>query len=306
MTIYLDAVWALNFLVDLMLLMLVKMLARDAVGKRRLLIGAFVASAIVPISLFYPESFFNHFLGKLFYSFFIVFSTFGFKGFIRFVKLAGLFYFVSFATGGGLTAIYFMLDKPISITLNGVVTFSKGYGDPVSWLFVLIGFPIIWIFTKKRMDEHAGDKVKYDQMYKIVLTIHHKSYESIGYIDSGNQLTDPLTKRPVVICDQPFLQHWFEEEEWEQIKKASEHLDLERLPKRWEDKLQIIPYQGVDGKHAFMLAIRSEELTVFYHNEILYATNVLIGIQFGTLVKDEQYHCLLHPQVIKQSIIQSA
>ncbi|GIO21883.1 sigma-E processing peptidase SpoIIGA [Oceanobacillus sp. J11TS1] len=306
MSIYLDVVWALNFMVDLMLLMLVQILARNATRKVRLFFGAFIASCIVPLTIFYPNSFLDHFVGKMFYSLLIIFSTFGFKNLYRFIKLTLLFYFVSFAIGGGLMAIHFFLQRPITVTLDGVITFNQGYGDPVSWLFVIIGFPIIWLFTKRRMDEHVGEQVKYDQMYKIRLTMNHQSFESIGYIDSGNQLIDPLTKQPVVICDQPFLKQWFEEKEWEELRSIKEHLDLEQLPKRWEDKFHVIPYQGVDGAHSFMLAIRAEELTIYYNNEILQAANVLIGIQFGVLEKDGQYHCLLHPLVIKQSITQSA
>lgn len=293
-------------MVDLMLLMLVQILARNATRKVRLFFGAFIASCIVPLTIFYPNSFLDHFVGKMFYSLLIIFSTFGFKNLYRFIKLTLLFYFVSFAIGGGLMAIHFFLQRPITVTLDGVITFNQGYGDPVSWLFVIIGFPIIWLFTKRRMDEHVGEQVKYDQMYKIRLTMNHQSFESIGYIDSGNQLIDPLTKQPVVICDQPFLKQWFEEKEWEELRSIKEHLDLEQLPKRWEDKFHVIPYQGVDGAHSFMLAIRAEELTIYYNNEILQAANVLIGIQFGVLEKDGQYHCLLHPLVIKQSITQSA
>ncbi|WP_040979959.1 sigma-E processing peptidase SpoIIGA [Oceanobacillus jeddahense] len=306
MSIYLDVIWALNFLVDLMLLMLVQILARKPVKRTRLFLGAFVASCIVPLTILYPNSFFNHVIGKLVYSFFIIFSTFGFKSLYRFIKLSLLFYFVSFAIGGGLMAIHFFLQRPVSVTLDGIITFNQGYGDPVSWIFVITCFPIIWYFTKRRMDEHVGEQVKYDEMYKVVLTIHRESFESIGYVDSGNQLVDPMTKQPVVICDQPFLQQWFDDEEWKELQRVKEHLDFSQLPKKWEDKLHLIPYQGVDGAHSFMLAIRAEELTIFYNNEVLQTANVLIGIQFGELERDGQYHCLLHPLIIKQSIIQSA
>ncbi|MEF3328614.1 MULTISPECIES: sigma-E processing peptidase SpoIIGA [Oceanobacillus] len=306
MSIYLDVIWALNFMVDLMLLMLVQILARKPVKRRRLFLGAFIASCIVPLTILYPNSFFNHVAGKLFYSCIIIFSTFGFKSLYRFIKLICLFYFVSFSIGGGLMAIHFFLQRPVTVSLEGIITFNQGYGDPVSWIFVITCFPIIWYFTKRRMDEHVGEQVKYDEMYKVILTMNHQSFESIGYIDSGNQLVDPLSKQPVVICDQPFLKQWFDDEEWEELKNMKEHLDFSRLPKKWEDKLHLIPYQGVDGTHSFMLAIRAEELTIFYNNEILQAVNVFIGIQFGVLERDGQYHCLLHPLIIKQSIIQSA
>ncbi|WP_010649458.1 sigma-E processing peptidase SpoIIGA [Oceanobacillus massiliensis] len=306
MTIYLDAVWALNFLLDLMLLMLTKALARDQSGILKLLFGAFIASLIVPITLYFPDSFINGFAGKILYSVFIVFCAFGFKGYYRLMKLLLLFYFTSFAIGGGLTGVYFLLANPVTTTENGILTFNKGYGDPVSWLFIIIGFPIVWYFTKKRMDEHAGDKIRYDQLCEVNVQIKNAAFSTMGYIDSGNQLLDPLTKRPVVICDELFLKNWFSNEEWDQLKEANDNLALEQIPEDWEHKIQVIPYQGVEGNSNFLLAIRPDEVMVDYENQKLLTSNVLIGIQFGTLVKDSSYHCLLHPQIIKLATIQSA
>ena len=286
--------------------MLTKALARDNAGKLRLLFGAFIASLIVPITLFFPESFMNGVVGKLLYSTFIILCTFGFKSFYRMMKLLLLFYFTSFAIGGGLTGVYFLLANPVSVTENGILTFNKGYGDPISWLFIIIGFPIVWYFTKSRLDEHAGEKIKYDQLCQVNIQINHRTFSTKGYIDSGNQLIDPLTKRPVVICDEVFLKNWFSDDEWLRLKEAKDELALERIPKEWESLIQVIPYQGVEGQSNFLLAIRPDQIMVEYENQNLITGNVLIGIQFASLVRDQSYHCLLHPQIIKLATIQSA
>ncbi|WP_067728318.1 sigma-E processing peptidase SpoIIGA [Oceanobacillus damuensis] len=306
MTIYLDAVLALNFFLDLMLLMLTKALARDNAGKIRLLFGAFIASLIVPLTLFFPGSFVNGLLGKILYSALIILCAFGFTGIYRYMKLLLLFYFTSFAIGGGLTAIYFLLANPVAVTENGILTFNRGYGDPISWLFIIIGFPIVWYFTKHRMDEHASEKIRYDQLCEVNIQIKSSSFSTMGYIDSGNQLIDPLTKKPVVICDETFLKNWFSDDEWEQLKEANDRLDLDRIPKEWDSKIQVIPYHGVEGRSMFLLAIRPDQILIKYDNNNLMSTNVLVGIQFGTLIKDGSYHCLLHPQIMKLATIQTA
>ncbi len=306
LTIYLDAVWALNFFLDLMLLMLTKALARDASGKIRIIFGAFIASLIVPITLFFPDSFMNGVLGKLLYSLFIILCAFGYTGIYRMMKLLLLFYFTSFAIGGGLTAIYFLLANPVAITGNGILTFNKGYGDPVSWIFILVGFPIVWYFTKHRMDEHASEKIRYDQLCEVTIQMNNHSFITKGFIDSGNQLIDPLTKRAVVICDEMFLKQWFSDEEWKQLEEVHHHLALDQTPEKWQNKIQMIPYQGVEGKSGFLLAIRPDHIEIHYENQKLITSNLLIGIQFGVLVRDQSYHCLLHPQIIKLATIQTA
>jgi len=302
-TIYLDAVWLLNVFLDMMLLMLTKSLAKIRVSSMRILCGAFIASLLVPISFFFPTSFFTTMIGKIIYSFIIILCTFGFDTVFRFMKLLFIFYFTTFSIGGGLIAIHFLLHHPITVSSNSILTFHSGYGDPISWMFVLIGFPIIWFFTKIRMDEQVIDNFYHRQLYPVTLQIDQQSYSTTGYMDSGNQLVDPLTKKPVVICDELFLKQYFTDDNWQMLKNAQTTLDLSYLPAKWQKRIHIVPYQGVSGQREFLFAIKPDKLTVTltYQAQKVMASHLLIGIQFAQLTKDRSYHCLLHPKIIKLS-----
>lgn len=302
MTIYLDAVWVLNFLLDMMLLLLTQSLAKDRTRKSRVIFGAFIASLIVPITIYLPMSIFTTIFGKILYSILIIVCAFRFKTIYQMIKLLLYFYFISFAIGGGLLAVYFLLQNPVSVSVNGLLTFNKGYGDPISWLFVVTCFPIVLFFTRRRMDKHAVEKIRYDQLCPVTIKLKGKSYSTTAFIDSGNQLVDPLTKLPVIICDEVFLKQWFRQEEWEQLKIAHNELNFDRLPKHWEKWFHIVPYQGVQGTSDFLLALKIEELIIFYHNQKIITTKVLIGIQFANLTKDQTYHCLLQPQILKLAV----
>ncbi|GGB45203.1 sigma-E processing peptidase SpoIIGA [Virgibacillus dakarensis] len=306
MTIYLDAVWLLNFLLDMMLLMLTQILAKDSTRKIRIVFGAFVASMLVPISLYYPDSIMTSMIGKIGYSVIIILCSFRYYSFYRLVKMLLLFYFTTFSIGGGLIAIHFLFQNPIGFSANGILTFNKGYGDPVSWLFIVIGFPIVWWFTKTRMDKHASEKIRYDQLHPVTIQLKNRSNSTTGYIDSGNQLVDPLTKKPVIICDEHFLKHWFNEHEWQMLKSAQEELNFEKIPEQWKTRIQLIPFQGVEGKRLFMMTIKPDKLIVYYNEEKLITSKVLIGIQFAELVNDQSYHCLLHPQIMKLAAVHTA
>jgi len=222
------------------------------------------------------------------------------------IKQLLLFYFVSFAIGGGMFAAHYLLQSPVAITAAGFLSFSSGYGDPISWIFVVIGFPIVFWFTKNRLDKHAIEKIRYDQLYEVSITINNRTLTTTGFIDSGNQLVDPLTKRPVVICDEVFLQQWFTREDWQHLKRAYEEFNMEQIPKSLENYIQVVPFHGVEGKSNFLFAIRPEKISILYENHHIVATKILIGIQFADLTKDKRYHCLLHPQIIKLATIHSA
>lgn len=301
MTIYLDAVWALNFFLDMMLLMLTNYLVKARASHLKLILGAFVASLLVPISFFFPHTIFTTVFGKLSYSLVIILCTFGFYTVFRVVKILFVFYFTTFSIGGGLVALHFLFQHPIAVTSSGILTLQSGYGDPISWLFVVIGFPVIWMFTKSRMDKHATLKIRYDQLFPVTIQINKQSFTTMGYIDSGNQLIDPLTRQPVILGDEVFLKQWFTEEDWQLLKDAHNNLDFNHFPTAWEKRLHIVPYQGVGGQREFLFAIKPDKLVVAYENEQITVSRVLIGIQFALLTKDESYRCLLHPQIIKLS-----
>src|SRR5690625_2588920 len=116
----------------MMLLMLAQALARDSTGKIRIVFGAFVASLLVPISLYFPDSFFMSVPGKLLYSIIIIFCSFRFVTVYQMLKLLALFYFTTFSIGGGLIAAHFIFQNPIGLSDNGLLTFTSGYGDRVS------------------------------------------------------------------------------------------------------------------------------------------------------------------------------
>lgn len=301
MSIYLDVIWLLNFFLDGMLLMLTQLLVKEVINKWRILSGAFVASLLVPISIYAPDSFFISPVGKCLYSCLIIFTTFGYHSMNRFIKRLLLFYFVSFSIGGGLLAAYFMMNHSLVITDQSWMTFHSGLGDPISWLFVMIGFPISWYFTKSRMDKQSIENLRYDQLYSVAITIKNKTYETIGYLDSGNQLIDPLTKRCVIICDAQFLKQWFTKEDWEQLIRSYSQLNIHDIPEGWESLIHVIPYHSVSGNDNILFAIRPTRLTFSNQNKRMTTSHVLVGIQFGSLSKDGMYHCLLHPYLMKDS-----
>ncbi|MBM7571742.1 sigma-E processing peptidase SpoIIGA [Aquibacillus albus] len=305
-TIYLDAVWLLNFLLDWMILLLTQMITRDNTRRFRIVIGAFVASIIVPITLFLPDSLLTTPFGKVIYSLFIILCAFGYRNIHQYFKRLLSFYFVSFSLGGGLIALHFLMGQQVMVSNSSMLTFQTGYGDQISWLFVGVGFPIIWLFTKSRMDKHALESFKQDQLFYVTIQLKGKSYTTTAYVDSGNQLVDPFTQKPVIICDQTFMSNWLSKEELAQLESAQVNLNFDNVPENWEHMIHIVPYQAVDGKPTFMIVLKPEKLHLSYEDKQISTNKLLIGLQFAELTSDGSYHCLLHPQLFKHTVATSA
>ncbi len=92
------------------------------------------------------------------------------------------------------------------LVLNQMVdTKSPQFGDPISWIFVLIGFPLLSYFSKARVDDLRMKNITFDQLVDVEIILNEQTLSMKGLIDSGNQLVDPLTKTPVMIVGKQIL-----------------------------------------------------------------------------------------------------
>lgn len=60
--------------------------------------------------------------------------------------------------GGGMIGVHSFLQTNTVIQDGLLISQNDGFGDPISWLFVLTGFPAIWLFSKKRLGEVGAKK----------------------------------------------------------------------------------------------------------------------------------------------------
>ncbi|MEQ6375246.1 sigma-E processing peptidase SpoIIGA [Bacillaceae bacterium S4-13-58] len=297
MTIYLDAVWLLNVLLDAMILMLTAAWTRTFLRKRRIILGAIFASVIVPLSVYFPGSPLESIPGKILFSMAVVWVTFDFQNIRMFFQKWLTFYFATFALGGGMVGFYFLLGEPFHIQDGILLTNRTGIGAGVTWIYVIVLFPLIWIFLHNRMKELFAFKLKTDQLFPVTIKMNGHSYSTQGLLDTGNQLVDPFSKRPVLLVDEPFIKQWFDHEEWQSLKTVHETFDVSLLPEKWIGRIHMIPYQGAKGISEFMLTLKPEQVICTIEDKKQIFSKVFIGIQFGQMTTDESYHCLLHPHM---------
>ena len=297
MAVYLDVIWLLNFCFDYMLLALTGILLKKNVKKRRLAAGALVASFYV-LFLFVPSlSFMALPLMKLLYSFMIVFMTFGFTRFRSFFQCWLLFYFVTFMIGGGMMGAHYFFQQDVTVVNGAIATKSTGFGDPVSWAFVLIGFPAVWLFSKKRMEKLETTRIHFDQLASVSIRIDEVTISATGLIDSGNQLQDPLSGSPVMILDMTVHESNFPPTLIEKAKNITEFQE-EGEGDRWEHRLRIVPFRAVGQDHQFLCAVKPDEVLISFDGRSLTVKKVLIGLSFHSISGEKDYSCILHPKML--------
>ena len=171
MKIYYEAIFILNFLLDFMILYGTKRILKRNNKLIRIIISSIVGS-LTTFLLFININNFILFIIKLLVSIILIIIAFGFRNII---KNTIYFYLISIVIGG---SCYLMDIKNV-------------------FFLVISSFIVISILIK----EFLSYKEIYSNKYLVTIIIDKKKFCLEGFIDTGNRLIDPISRKSVVLCN---------------------------------------------------------------------------------------------------------
>lgn len=191
MKIYLDLVMLLNFSIDFILLLSVSIILKRKVKIYKILLGSFVGGLSI-LLLFFNINSIMLFILKIIISILMCLITFKFNN-IKYILVNLLYlYMASIILGGFL----YLINIEFSYKHVGIIFINNGLS--INFIFLLITSPIIlYIYIKQTKNFRST----YSNYYNIKIFKNNKAYDYIGFIDTGNTLTDPLTKKAVILID---------------------------------------------------------------------------------------------------------
>ncbi len=298
MTLYIDVIWFLNLSIDYLLLALTALVLKRPFQHARMIGSALFASCNV-FFLFTPlATLFYHPITKLLYSAVIVLIAFGFKRTSYYIQGLLMFYFVTFMTGGALFALHFFGQTELKF-VNEMTMTSRGYfGSGISWLFVVIGFPLVWWFSKKRFETIEWKNVQYDQLVDVEIKISDHVFRTKGLIDSGNQLVDPLTKKPVMIIEAALLYPFFHKDAVDYIMNFHEREEEQDEQNPLIERATIIPYRVIGQSSPFLSGVRPDKVTIYDKKQCIETANVILGLENRELSPDGAFRTIVHPKLV--------
>ncbi|MBS4189140.1 sigma-E processing peptidase SpoIIGA [Bacillus sp. FJAT-49705] len=299
MEVYLDIIWVLNLLFDSLLLYLTALILKRNLKIWRLFAGGLVGSVIILLSVTPLNTYSGHPLTKLLFSIFMILIAFGYKRFRYFIKVLTTFYLMTFLVGGSLIGVHYFIKFDSQLTSSVFLASVKGFGDPISWLFVLLGFPIVWHFSKRKMEEIEMTKIQYDSLIKVIVTINGESYSFKGLVDSGNQLYDPITKMPVMFISIKGLKENFPEELVKVAQSPENFINgEEQIASEWVHKMRVIPYKVVGQEHQLIIAVKPDEIIIEKENELYKVERGLVSFSLQQLSAENAFQCIVHPKML--------
>jgi len=224
-TVYMDAVMLLNFLVDFLLLLGTNRLAGFPSGGGRAALAA-ALGAIYSGACLLPGF---RFLGNLLW---------------RTVSLALM---ASVAFGWNRSAVkrcgVFIL---LTMALGGIAT-SLGRGDFVT---LVLAAGVVWLLCRASFGDGVGEK----EYLPLEITYGERKERLLALRDSGNTLHDPITGEQVLVISQEAASRLTG------LTRQQLQHPLETMTQRVVPGLRLIPYQTVGQGCGMLLAMRFENV----------------------------------------------
>ena len=290
-TVYIDVLFLINFLINLLLLYSTAKLVSVKITILRGLTSSMLG-ALYSVLIFLPSlNLIYSGVAKFLFSLAIVALAFNIKGIKLYFKTLGVFYIVTLCFGGSIFALFYLTgigSKVGAVIRNGVLYFD------LPWQFlivsVLISYTVIsgvWRFVFSRSVKST--------YINICISYLGKTATLKALVDTGNSLHDPLSNSPVIIAEYFEICNILPDDFNEYFEKGC---DIERITPGILTRLRIIPYCSLGNENGLLIGFKPDVVTANINENITEIHDVIIGISGNRLSKDKNFQSLLPPGII--------
>ena len=284
MVYYIEYVFAENFLIDFILLFITGKLIKSDIVYKRIIAASFIGAVYVILTVYVGREFMTFFIVKFSVSVLMLMVSFDIKGIIANIRVILCFYIISLIMVGIMTALYYLIyDR---LTVNAIV------------LSLFVGYAALHFFfreIKARIDKN-------NYMRTVVINVGSLSSTLKAFIDTGNELSDPMTKKPVIVVNIESLRNILSEELYCNILRFYENKDYDYkslLSENNNCNLRIIRYDTISSKGERMVIFTPDNIEVKGNGKSIPVVDAVIGIYPNKISRKGDYDALLFCKILE-------
>ena len=210
------------------------------------------------------------------------------KNIKSFFKSFTVYFTVSVIFAGVMLAIEFTVHPKNMVFINGTVYFD------VSVLFIVlasVGCYGLVLLVDRFLRHRAAEKT----LYKVRIYFRNESAELVALYDTGNNLTDGIEGRPVIIAELNSVQKLFYNDEREFFKGK---ITYSSPPESLKKYMRIVPCRGV-GDISLLPAFIPERILIFDGEKTCEAGNCVIAVT-NVKLNDGEYSAILNNSIFER------
>ena len=294
--IYIDVLFAVNLLINYILLRACSVFTTVKYKKLRVFIGALIG-ALYALLIFFPDfSVLYTTMSKMLISMLIVAAAFPFYTLRSYIKTLLVFYMVSFGFGGCVLAVFYFSDigaRLGAVYSNGIFYFNLPWSIlALSGAMFYLAVKIFGLFSGKFFTNKSLCK-------KLWIFYGDKCTEITALLDTGNSLIDPITLSPVIIAEYKVISPLFSDD----INNELKRIGNENITWIMNDVVQkgllarLIPFSSLGKENGMLIGFVPDKVEIRDDCGIRVLDRCVVGIYDRPLSKDCSYGALLNPYV---------
>ncbi len=268
MVVYLDVLILENFLINLFLIVITMQLCRRNIKYKRVVIASFFGAIYTLTMVIENIKMFSYFPFKILFSLLMIRIALGKINILILIKTT-LVFLISTIGFSGICLFLSLTDDSYDIT-KGIVINSYSMKALIFSIiiFYLIAYRIYCYFKERAIINNF--------LFDIEFTLDYKVVQTKAFLDTGNELIEPVTFLPVIILE----------------KKEISGYELE------ESKCFYIPYKGVGGTREKMKAIKVKNVKLKNKDGVEFFRTAMVGFCDTKLSETDEYNALLPRAII--------
>ena len=287
--IYVDVLFFINFIMVYFIFFITNKLTKNKSSLKRISFSAFFATLLYILTIIFIPYYKVLSISIISFIFIIsIITCFKPKNIKDFLKLFLLVNIISFCIGGGSIALFYYTN--FGYFLNFTLTHF-----PLK--FLLISIICTYIIIKFSLSWYKKIFLKKQSFYNITLYKNNTNVTLNALLDTGNNLKEPITKKPVIIVEffaiKPILP-----EKLKIIFYEKQEDNLEKLLELGHSvDLRLIPFKSVGKENGLLIGTKIDKLEIHTENKII-LNDVIVAISNFNLSNDNFYNALLNPELI--------
>jgi len=295
--IYIDRLFLINFVMNLLLLTLEKKILKWNTKLVRILTAAALGAGTTCVLAVLP----GLYGGLKFFVSYIVICALMIQISFHTTKLKELLkgmvilYLITYCVGGIVSSLYY--QRETYFYYADMLRRSLFGNMSLLHVIVCIVIAIISMLIIIRFLRYQKQMSK--EIYDVWLKKDQARVQTRGLVDTGNCLYDPITGKPVIVVEMKLLEEVLEPSLYHDLKTivkfedASYHISSENAT-----KIRLIPFQSIGRKRGILPAVLLDEVEIKKDTQYLCSRKVIAALYDDVLSQTKEYQVILHKSLL--------
>lgn len=295
MTLYIDLILLENIVMNYIILLATGMIYKTNIKYIRIFIASILGAIYAIVMYLLNLNIYHNQITKILVSICMVYIAFNACNLKVILKQIVLFYLTSFCFGGAAYYLLYCVNPNLIKTMNGVLVGT--YPIKIAILGGILGFFVINISFK--LIKHKLSKK--DMLYDVAIFYKEKKTNVKVILDTGNLLTDPITKIPVMIVEGEKLSNIISKEILENIDDILYDSTFNWIDEDLKTRCSIIPFSSIGKNNGMIIGFRPDYININTPDGEEIRKKVIVGIYNHKIAKNGLYSGLIGLNLLNES-----